>query len=115
VGKSVHKSRDISCDSYHLLQYSSHRSDASILDAAYTLFYILSHNLDLIHLACLLRITGSPKHNTCLVAGVNTARHEACRKMISLGFHTEFQGVVMDNPNDFAYNKPHIYLIDDRK
>jgi hypothetical protein len=48
-----------------------------------------------------------------LVAGVNTARHEAYRKMISLGFRTEIQGVVMDNPNEFGYNKPDVYLIDD--
>jgi hypothetical protein len=48
-----------------------------------------------------------------LVAGVNTARHEAYRKMISLDFRTVLQGVVMDNPNDFAYNKPDIYLNDD--
>jgi GNAT superfamily N-acetyltransferase len=53
------------------------------------------------------------QHMSRLVAGVNTARHEAYRKMISLGFRTEFQGVVMDNPNEFAYNKPDIYLIDD--
>jgi hypothetical protein len=31
-----------------------------------------------------------------LVAGVNTGRHEAYRKLISRGFRTEFQGVVMD-------------------
>jgi hypothetical protein len=35
----------------------------------------------------------------------------AYRKRISLGFCTEFQGVVMDNPNDFAYNKPDIWLM----
>jgi len=33
--------------------------------------------------------------------------------MISLGFRTKFHGVVMDDRNDFAYNKPDIYLIDD--
>ena len=48
-----------------------------------------------------------------LVAGVNTGRHEAYRKMISLGFRTEIQGVAMDRPNEPAYNKPEIYLIDD--
>jgi hypothetical protein len=45
-----------------------------------------------------------------LVAGVNTARQDTYRKMISVGFRTEFQGVIMD---EFAYNKPDIYLIDD--
>ena len=48
-----------------------------------------------------------------LVAGVNTGRHEAYRKMIALGFRNEIQGVVMDRPNEPAYNKPEIYLIDD--
>ena len=48
-----------------------------------------------------------------LVAGVNTGRHEAYRKMISLGFRNEIQGVVMDRPNEPAYNKPEVYLIDD--
>jgi hypothetical protein len=51
--------------------------------------------------------------NVSSIAGVNTARFEAYRKMISLDFHTEIQGVVMDNPNEFGYNKPDIYLIDD--
>jgi hypothetical protein len=48
-----------------------------------------------------------------LLAGVNTGRHQAYRKLISLGFRTEIQGVVMDKPNEPAYNKPEIYLIDD--
>jgi GNAT superfamily N-acetyltransferase len=49
-----------------------------------------------------------------LVAGVNTGRYEAYRKMISLGFRNEIQGVVMDRPNEPAYNKlEEIYLIDD--
>jgi predicted N-acetyltransferase YhbS len=48
-----------------------------------------------------------------LLAGVNTGRHQAYRKLISLGFRTEIQGVVMDKPNEPAYNQSHIYLIDD--
>jgi len=48
-----------------------------------------------------------------LVAGVNTGRHEACRKLISRGFRIDFQGVVMDRPNEPAYNNPETYLIDD--
>ena len=48
-----------------------------------------------------------------LVAGVNTGRHEAYLKLISQGFSTEFQGVVMDKPNEPAYNNPETYLIDD--
>ena len=49
----------------------------------------------------------------CRLIGVNTARHDAYQMMMSLGFRTEDQGVVMDNPNKFCYNKPDIYLIDD--
>jgi predicted N-acetyltransferase YhbS len=48
-----------------------------------------------------------------LVAGVNTGRHEAYRKLISQGFRIEFQGVVMDKPNEPAYNNPETYVIDD--
>jgi GNAT superfamily N-acetyltransferase len=48
-----------------------------------------------------------------VVGGVNTGRHEAYRMMISSGFSTEIQGVVMDKPNEPAYNQSHMYLIDD--
>jgi predicted N-acetyltransferase YhbS len=50
---------------------------------------------------------------TRLVAGVNTGRYEAYRNLISLGFRTEIQGVVMDRPNEPGYNNPETYLIDD--
>jgi GNAT superfamily N-acetyltransferase len=48
-----------------------------------------------------------------LVAGVNTARDEAYRQMLSRGFRTDVQGVVMSRPNEAGYNRPGIYLIDD--
>jgi GNAT superfamily N-acetyltransferase len=48
-----------------------------------------------------------------IVAGVNTARHEAYRQMLAHGFRTDLQGVVMDNPNEAGYNRPGVYLIDD--
>lgn len=48
-----------------------------------------------------------------LVAGVNTARHEAYRQMLARGFRTEFQGVAMQRHNEVGYNRPGIYLIDD--
>jgi GNAT superfamily N-acetyltransferase len=48
-----------------------------------------------------------------LVVGVNTGRHEAYRKLLSLGFRTEIQGVVMDRPNEPAYNNPETYVIGD--
>ncbi len=48
-----------------------------------------------------------------LAAGVNMARHEAYRKMLERGFHTEIQGVAMHRPNEPGYNRPEVYLIDD--
>jgi GNAT superfamily N-acetyltransferase len=48
-----------------------------------------------------------------LVAGVNTARHEAYRYMLARGFGTEVQGVVMSRPNEAGYNRAGVYLIDD--
>jgi predicted N-acetyltransferase YhbS len=48
-----------------------------------------------------------------LTAGVNTARHEAYRQMLSRGFRTDILGVVMQKPNEAGYNRPGVYLIDD--
>ena len=48
-----------------------------------------------------------------LVAGVNTARHEAYRQMLTLGFRTYLLGVAMEKPNEEGYNRSDVYLIDD--
>jgi len=48
-----------------------------------------------------------------LLAGVNTARHEAYTQMLARGFRTQIQGVVMSRPNEAGYNRPGVYLIDD--
>lgn len=48
-----------------------------------------------------------------LIAGVNTARHEAYRDMLAHGFRTDFLGVVMSRPNEEGYNRKGVYLIDD--
>lgn len=48
-----------------------------------------------------------------LVAGVNTARHEAYRQMLARGFRTDLLGVAMQRPNEAGYNRPGVYLIDD--
>jgi N-acetylglutamate synthase-like GNAT family acetyltransferase len=53
------------------------------------------------------------RQTTTLKAGVNTARHEAYRFMLSRGFRTDVQGVVMSKPNEAGYNRPGVYLIDD--
>jgi len=48
-----------------------------------------------------------------LVAGVNLARHEAYRRMMSNGFRTDMQGVAMHKPNHPGYNREGVYVIDD--
>jgi GNAT superfamily N-acetyltransferase len=48
-----------------------------------------------------------------IVAGINTSRNEAYRQMIAHGFGTDIQGVAMHKPNEGAYHRPGIYLIDD--
>jgi len=48
-----------------------------------------------------------------LVAGVNTARYDAFRQLLTCGFRTEFQGVAMQKPNEAGYNRPDVYVIDD--
>lgn len=48
-----------------------------------------------------------------LVAGINTARHEAYRVMLERKFRIDFQGVSMHRPNDAGYNRSVVYLIDD--
>jgi predicted N-acetyltransferase YhbS len=48
-----------------------------------------------------------------LVAGVNTARHEAYRHLLERGFRTEIQGVAMHRPNESGYGRPGVFVIDD--
>jgi len=48
-----------------------------------------------------------------LVAGVNTARHQAYQKMLDRGFTVDMVGIIMQRPNEASYNRPDVYLIDD--
>ena len=48
-----------------------------------------------------------------LVAGVNTARREAYRQMLSFGFLIDVLGLAMDRPDEAGYNQPGVYVIDD--
>jgi hypothetical protein len=48
-----------------------------------------------------------------MLAGVNLAREEAYRHMVTRGFRTEIQGVTMHWPNDWGYSRPGLYVIDD--
>ncbi|HYK20873.1 MAG TPA: GNAT family N-acetyltransferase, partial [Pyrinomonadaceae bacterium] len=56
---------------------------------------------------------GSSLGASRVLAGVNTARHEAYRHMLARGFRPQTQGVVMSRPNEAGYNRPGVYLIDD--
>lgn len=55
----------------------------------------------------------SSLNSSRLVAGVNTARHEAYQRMLARGFRADIQGVAMSRPNEAGYNRPGVYLIDD--
>ena len=48
-----------------------------------------------------------------LMAGVNTARHDAYTELLRRGFRTALQGVAMTRPNGPGYNRRDVYLIDD--
>jgi len=48
-----------------------------------------------------------------IVAGVNTARHQAYKQMIGRGFRTVQIGVAMLRPHQPAFNRPDCFVIDD--
>jgi GNAT superfamily N-acetyltransferase len=48
-----------------------------------------------------------------IVAGVNTARHDAYRRLLARGFRAIIQGVAMVSPNDERLTRPSDYLLDD--
>jgi GNAT superfamily N-acetyltransferase len=48
-----------------------------------------------------------------LLAGINLARHEAYRLMVARGFRTAIQGVTMHRPNEAAYSRAGVYVLDD--
>jgi hypothetical protein len=48
-----------------------------------------------------------------LVGGVNIGNLDAYREMISKGFRTDFQGVMMTKNNDPGYHLEDVYAIDD--
>jgi predicted N-acetyltransferase YhbS len=50
---------------------------------------------------------------TQLIAGTNTARHAAYRRMLERGFRSFLHGVAMQRPNDLGYNRPGCLVIDD--
>jgi N-acetylglutamate synthase-like GNAT family acetyltransferase len=48
-----------------------------------------------------------------LMAGVNTARHGAYKALLGRGYRAMINGLTMVRPNDPAYNRPDVYVIDD--
>ncbi len=48
-----------------------------------------------------------------VLAGVNVAREEAYLQMVAHGFRTEIQVVTMHRPNEAAYSRPGLYVLDD--
>ncbi len=48
-----------------------------------------------------------------VLAGVNTAREEAYRQMMARGFRTRVQVVTMHRPNEPAYRRPGLIVLDD--
>jgi GNAT superfamily N-acetyltransferase len=48
-----------------------------------------------------------------IVAGVNAARHDAYRRMLSRGYRTWLEGVIMQRPNEPGHCRPDVYVIDD--
>jgi GNAT superfamily N-acetyltransferase len=65
------------------------------------------------HLLLACEQMGAEKGLSRIVGGVNTARHEAYRKMLACGFRTDLQGVAMQRPNEAGFNRSGVYLIDD--
>jgi len=48
-----------------------------------------------------------------IVAGVNTARRHAYRRLLDRGYRTWLEGVLMQRPDDSGYNRHDTYVLDD--
>jgi GNAT superfamily N-acetyltransferase len=59
--------------------------------------------------AALAQAAGMPN----LLAGINLAREEAYRQMLTRGFRTEIQAVSMHRPNAPGYSRPGLHVLDD--
>lgn len=56
---------------------------------------------------------GGARRASRLVAGVNTARHEAHQAMRAKGMRADMYGIAMHRHNAAGYSRPGVYLIDD--
>lgn len=50
---------------------------------------------------------------TRLIAGVNSAQHDAYNRMLARGFRTEITGVAMHKPNEAGYQRPDRFVLCD--
>jgi hypothetical protein len=50
-----------------------------------------------------------------LLVGVNTGRHDADRILLDRGHRPFALGVAMHRPNEPAYDRPDVYVLDDRR
>jgi GNAT superfamily N-acetyltransferase len=50
---------------------------------------------------------------TTVTAGVNSACHNAYRRMIARGFRIDFQGIMMLRPNEPSFDRPDCYVMCD--
>ncbi len=50
---------------------------------------------------------------TRIACGVNTARHEVYEWLLAHGFRTDVLGVAMHRPNDAAFSRPGLWVLDD--
>ena len=50
---------------------------------------------------------------TRLTVGVNTARHEAYRQLLAVGFRTDAPGITMHRPNEPGYDREDVRILDD--
>jgi len=55
----------------------------------------------------------SMKGMTDVMVGINSACHNAYRRMIARGFRADFQGVLMLRPNEPAFDRPDRYVLCD--
>lgn len=58
-------------------------------------------------------IFAAEKEITYLIAGINTSRYNAYRKMLLKGFRSYMTGIIMQRYNEPGYNRPDVYAIDD--
>lgn len=59
--------------------------------------------------SALARSVGMPD----VLAGVNLAREEAYRHMLTRGFRSRMQVVTMHRPNEPGYSRPGVFVLDD--